>query len=120
VVEIAEHAVREEPSTDNLRALGAVLYRAGQHADAVTRLQDSFAMNPPDGSLNDWLFLAMAHHRLGHADEAKRWLAKVVTWCEVHRDSLVKRETWQRRLEIERLRREAQSLIEGQAPDKKP
>ena len=22
----------------------------------------------------DWVFLAMAHHRLGHHDEARRWL----------------------------------------------
>ena len=28
----------------------------------------------------DWLFLAMAHHRLGHAEEARSWLDRSVRW----------------------------------------
>ena len=27
----------------------------------------------------DWLFLAMSNHRLGHADQARRWLDKATT-----------------------------------------
>jgi hypothetical protein len=29
-----------------------------------------------------WFFLAMAHHRLGHADEARRWLDQGVHGIE--------------------------------------
>ncbi len=32
--------------------------------------------NGDDGLTEDWLFLALAHHQLGHADEARNWLAK--------------------------------------------
>jgi len=28
------------------------------------------------GTAADWLFLAMANRRLGHAEEAKKWLTK--------------------------------------------
>lgn len=32
--------------------------------------------------LNTWFFLAMAHHRLGHADLARRWLEKAIQGTE--------------------------------------
>jgi tetratricopeptide (TPR) repeat protein len=56
--------------------LGALLYRAGRFAETVARL-DAAEQLPEDGrtsSIYGWLFLAMAHHQLGHADEAKRRL----------------------------------------------
>jgi predicted Zn-dependent protease len=60
--------------------LGAALYRAGQFADAARQLTAADKMRKQGGSGHCWLFLAMAHHRLGNAAEAKKWLAKAVTW----------------------------------------
>ncbi|HEV3260898.1 MAG TPA: hypothetical protein VG013_28865, partial [Gemmataceae bacterium] len=34
------------------------------------------------GQVVNWLVLAMAHHRLGHADEARRWLDKADQWIK--------------------------------------
>ena len=47
-------------------------YRAGRFAQAVARL-DTPALRD-----NTWAraFLAMAHHRLGHADQAREWLTR--------------------------------------------
>src|SRR5262249_16093022 len=54
-----------------LNTLGAVCYRAGQDEEAVQRLLESMANNPQGSYPEDWLFLALAHQRLGQAPEAK-------------------------------------------------
>jgi hypothetical protein len=66
------------------------------------------------GALGQW---AMAHHRLGHPDEARRWFDKAVHWME--RAPFPKTErggdnpdySWNRRVAHEILRREAESLL---------
>jgi WD40 repeat protein len=45
--------------------LGAVLYRAGRYADAVKRLDEAVKLHGKGGTAGDWVFLALAHHRLG-------------------------------------------------------
>ncbi len=68
-----------------LITLGAALYRAGQFEAAVRQLELTRKRWPEDpykgagpggGPVLSWLVLAMAHHRLGHADQARRWLDK--------------------------------------------
>ena len=54
--------------------VGGLLFRAGRHEEAVRRLHETLKMEGREGSVTDWLFLAMAHQRLGHAAEARRWL----------------------------------------------
>ena len=70
-----------------LIARGAALYRAGQFEAAVTQLRlvlKTWPENPyahpgaDGGPIFTWLFLAMAHHRLGHAEDARLWLNKAV------------------------------------------
>ena len=74
LVSLAETAVAARPGDHAcLNTLGAVLYRAGRYADSVRRLEESMAASR-DGDPVDWLFLAMAHQRLGHADQARRRL----------------------------------------------
>jgi tetratricopeptide (TPR) repeat protein len=68
---IAEHPI-------HLLSLGEALYRAGRLEEAVQRL--TAARIGFDGT--GWLFLAMAHARLGHAAEARQWLAKARTHIE--------------------------------------
>jgi hypothetical protein len=91
-----------------ISALGGALYRARRFEDAIRRWEGFEAgISPLDGAdepLN-WPFLAMAHHRLGHRDQARRWL-----------DRLGKREAsadpnsfWEE-LEIRLLRSEAEAV----------
>ena len=61
-----------------LFVLGAALYRAGRIDEAIARLEMSEKSygkeSPPSPEL--WIYLAMAHHKKGNADEARRWLEK--------------------------------------------
>jgi serine/threonine protein kinase/Flp pilus assembly protein TadD len=79
VVQIAERAVRTEPVAHHLHALGLAHYRAGQFDEAIKQLQRS-AEGKWNGRVASWLVLAMAHQRLGHADEARRWFDLAVRW----------------------------------------
>jgi tetratricopeptide (TPR) repeat protein len=81
-VELAEHAVAVSPSEARpgyLNTLGAVLYRAGRHREAVVQLREAVRLNgsSPGGTAEDWIFLALAYHALGEVEEASRWLEKV-------------------------------------------
>ena len=49
---------------------GRVLYRAGHWQDAIDRLRQGIEANRKRGTFHDWVFLAMAHHRLGQHAEA--------------------------------------------------
>src|SRR5262249_43243289 len=76
LVKFAEKAVAVKP--DNpicLQTLGAALYRAGRYVDSIQRLTKAQAREEPALA---WLFLAMAHHRLGQAEQARMWLNKAV------------------------------------------
>ena len=74
-IRLAELAVNAEPGDgDVLNTLGAALYRAGRFAEAVRRLDEAIQKRRGVSKEDDWEFLAMAHHRLGHDDEARRWL----------------------------------------------
>ncbi len=59
---------------------GAVLYRAGKYDEAVRCFAMAAKMYRPRAW--DWCFLAMAHHRLGHASQAGRCLAKAAEWID--------------------------------------
>jgi tetratricopeptide (TPR) repeat protein len=60
-----------------VKTLGAALYRVGRYEEALEALRRAAALNaathgeptPPDVA-----FLAMTHHRLGHAPEARAGL----------------------------------------------
>ena len=76
-VRLAERAIAaltKEEAARAQRYLGAALYRAGRYAEAVPRLEENCHRGGRDGGPWDWAFLAMAHHRLGHASEARHWL----------------------------------------------
>ena len=64
---------------------GAVLYRAGRLEESIVQnivadrlLEDSDAV----ATARTRAFLAMAHHRLGHRDEAKKWFEKMSQQAE--------------------------------------
>ena len=93
-----------------LRSLGALLYRAGRAEEAIVRLNEALAAEKNRSVAQDWLFLALAHHRLGHTTEAKRALEKART----PQPNAEAPDLWDN-LEIEWLRREAEAVITGKA-----
>jgi tetratricopeptide (TPR) repeat protein len=99
---------------DYTNTLGAVLYRAGRYADAVKRLEEAIKVHGKGGTAGDWVFLALAHHRLGHAEEARRWLDKVVREQDRPPGPLKKsqpRQSWITRTQERLLRLEAEGLL---------
>jgi tetratricopeptide (TPR) repeat protein len=59
-----------------LSTRGAVLYRASRFEEAAKVLREAMRLDHGGGDFNDWLFLALSEHRLGHADAAKEGVAK--------------------------------------------
>src|SRR5262249_24807074 len=58
-----------------LNTLGAALYRAGRYYEAIRRVQEDIRVQ--GAPARDYAFLSMAHHRLGHREEALRWLDRL-------------------------------------------
>src|SRR5207302_11478125 len=95
---------------------GAVHYRVKQYDKAIARLNESVQRRGEGGIAEDWLFLAMAHHRLGDAEEAKKCLDKAVALIEAPpekpKDGAAPTPLlWYLKLEREALRREAEALL---------
>jgi hypothetical protein len=59
-----------------LHLRGALLYRAGRPEEAAAALRDPAPLHPLDGEYPNRVYLALAEHRLGHADAAKEAAAK--------------------------------------------
>jgi serine/threonine protein kinase/tetratricopeptide (TPR) repeat protein len=120
---LAGKAVADNPK--DYRALnhhGAVLYRASQYQEALKRLTEAEAVHLLEdkkrhASASNWLFLAMAHHRLGHAEEAKKWHDKAVQRIDQETQKKPDEPTvahplpWNQRLTLQLLRREAEELL---------
>jgi WD40 repeat protein/serine/threonine protein kinase len=120
LVRLAEQACAKSPQNwYYLDTLGAALYRAGRFEDAIRTLDEACAVHGKGGNSCNWFFLALAHHRLGHADDARRWLSTAVAWQErairnnLHDPRVSTPLPWDVRLTLELLRREAEELIPG-------
>jgi tetratricopeptide (TPR) repeat protein len=90
-----------------LNTLGAALYRAGRFDEAIRRLEEGIQIRGGGpGDPTDWSLLAMAHHRLGHRDLARRWLERMGDYQPSESPSRFTRE-----LEIRLLRSEAEAVV---------
>src|SRR5262249_38208417 len=108
----------------SLTEQGALHYRAGRFAEAVPLFEQSLrAEAKPGRAVVTWLWLALAQQRLGHTEEARRWLGKATAWLDQYGDGLPARaeeelglhlHNW---LEAHVLRAEAEALL-GAGPDK--
>jgi tetratricopeptide (TPR) repeat protein len=108
-VELARLAVKAVPTDASARrTLGAVLYRAGKHDEALTELTAAIKMNAKGGTWGDHLFLAMAQHKLGKTDEAMKSLAAAEKLLDSDPAWF-----WADKLERQLLRDEATKLIRG-------
>ena len=84
-VALAKRAVELAPTEGNCRnTLGAAYYRAGAWQKAIAELEESMRQRHGGDSF-DWFFLAMAHYRLDHKEEAWQWFHRAVLWSENHR-----------------------------------
>lgn len=103
----------------NERVLGAALYRAGRFDEAVRRLDESARLTTPVAW--DWLFLAMSNHRLGHAEEARRYIAKARGWIAAAESGRLEKSapnrtrtswhSWNERAEVRALLGEAEATL---------
>jgi tetratricopeptide (TPR) repeat protein len=119
VLKLAEAGVNRFPKAAWTRYdLGLVHYRAGRYEQAIERLNEAMGASPGwDASALPLPILAMAHHRLGHAEEARTWLKKA---HETPGDASLGippgqkfslRSNWWDRAEFEFLLREADALV---------
>jgi WD40 repeat protein/tetratricopeptide (TPR) repeat protein len=116
-VRLAEKALAASPqSGEYLGALGMALYRAGRYRESVQRLRQAIDVWGNSASPSSWHFLAMAHARLGHTDEARQWLARTEQWLESERRK-TRGTTWYHRVQQELWHAEARALLAG-APEK--
>jgi serine/threonine protein kinase/WD40 repeat protein/tetratricopeptide (TPR) repeat protein len=96
-------------------AIGAARFRAGQYQEAITILSQNEGLH----GAYDWLFLAMAHHRLGKEREAVSYLSSSVQWIKAYADDrdqgpvFSHQAAWARRSELKLLREEAAQLMFG-------
>ena len=91
------------------QGVGLAHYRAGNWKAAVAALDKSLELHPA-GDAYDWLFLAMAHWKLGHADEARRAYERAVQWLEKNSENLAKNQRTAD--DLRRFRAEAEVLLE--------
>jgi tetratricopeptide (TPR) repeat protein len=119
-LQLAERAAGPDPKGyDALTILGAAFYRTGRYDAALERLSQADRQPPVDDTYHGF-FLAMAHARLEHAAEARRCLERANQWL----DQALQRQpgdlsepplSWQQRLNLQLLRREAEALIRSPA-----
>ena len=102
----------------SLTEQGALAYRAGQFQAAAGFAEQSLqADSKPGRAVVNWLWMALANHRLGKPEEAHRWLGKAQKWLDQFSDGMpphaeeelgLHLHNW---LEAQVLRREAEALI---------
>jgi WD40 repeat protein/serine/threonine protein kinase/tetratricopeptide (TPR) repeat protein len=118
LVQLADRAAKMAPTNlGSVVAAGTARYRADQFEEALKRLNAAGTRIEDGWGSQVWFFLAMTHHRLGHAAEAKEWLTKATQWQEQKlRENNAKGHAtmrWSTRVEMQVLRREAEALILG-------
>jgi tetratricopeptide (TPR) repeat protein len=116
---LAEKELQGSREFWSLTEQGALAYRAGRFQEAAPLFEQSLRANPkPGAAVLNWLWLALAHQRLGKAEEAQRWLGKAQAWLDQYGDGMPARaeadgglhlHNW---LEAHVLRREAEALIQ--------
>jgi serine/threonine protein kinase/Tfp pilus assembly protein PilF len=124
IVKLAEWDAANHPNEwHTLHRLAEAYYRAGRFEAGVEVLQKAGQAHKNGGNSFNWFFLVMAHHRLGHADEAREWLTKATQWMDQAAASnmndpyVVTPLTLRYRMPLLVLRREAEALVTGPADD---
>jgi hypothetical protein len=118
VVPMADRAVATRGTAWHRHTLAVAHFRAGQYDKAVQQCQESMKADPRWANVLNGFVLAMAHQRLGHAEEARQWLDKSARWMTQASQARPKETpvdlpvpSWCDRLELQLLRREADALL---------
>jgi tetratricopeptide (TPR) repeat protein len=94
-----------------LNTLGVAEYRVGRNVEAIETLNRSLAAGSTSAGF-DLYFLAMAHHQLGHREEARGLYDQAVRWMGGQKTLSVSEKD-----EPAASRAEAQSVLAGRAED---
>ncbi len=109
-VALAKRAVELAPGTGNFwNTQGVAHYRAGDWKAARAALEKSMNLRA-GGDAFDFLFLAMAHRKLGNQDEARKCYDQAVRWLEENHKTL--KQDPQYAEELRRFRSEAEEVLE--------
>jgi serine/threonine protein kinase/predicted Zn-dependent protease len=120
LVALGHVAARWYPGSS--RMLAAAQCRAGAHEDAVRTYQEAAVHYRLRA--DDWLLLAIAHHHLGNAEEARRCLRTAIGWIEAAGDELLNDPAstrpswgdWPERICVTLLREEVETLLRTSHP----
>ena len=83
-VRLATQTTEAEPEAAAYwNTLGAAYSRAGDDANAITALERSVTLTG-GGTGFDFVFLTLAHSRLGQYEQANHWKAQTDLWMEQH------------------------------------
>src|SRR5262249_31776911 len=74
LVQWAEQVVAADRHSWSQHILALAYYRAGRFEEALAQANQSNAHQGWLGHYMNWPLLAIVHHRLGHAAEARKWL----------------------------------------------
>jgi serine/threonine protein kinase/WD40 repeat protein len=86
---VAQKAVDLAPEFALYRnTLGVVHYRVERYHEAILQLERSLRENEDETGAFDLYFLAMCHHRLGHAAQARECYDRAVRWTESRQGQL--------------------------------
>jgi tetratricopeptide (TPR) repeat protein len=96
----------------SLNTLGVVRYRVGRYPEAIATLERSLAAGHGQSDGFDLFFLALAHHRLGHRDQARGCFDRAVRWLSTQKN-LPEPQT----KELTRFRAEAEAVLAGPASE---
>lgn len=123
LVGLAQRALGEATPRNRslvLNTLGAALYRAGRPEEAVRQLLEAVDDRGKEGIAEDWLFLALVYHRLEQGKETQRWFRRAAEGLMKLQTAAVlpdkRRCTWQMRVELDLLLREAEALLRTKEP----
>ena len=123
VLACATKAIEARPDSDQfLNTLGAILYRAGRHDEAIERLTElDHRRETEDGAVQSspaysWYFLAMAHQKAGNAEQAREYLNKANQSTDEEFADKEKPPAWNRQATLELLRKEAEALLGTDEP----
>jgi tetratricopeptide (TPR) repeat protein len=116
-IELATATVENDPdNAQYLGGLGAILMRAGKYSEAKEKLVNALEAGESNNTFSSDIryFLAMTEHHLGNSDSAEDLLSKANESAD---KELADSPAWNRRMTLELLRREAESLIRSESTD---
>ena len=83
-VRLALQTTQARPETATYwNTLGAAYYCSGSQPEAIAALEKSVALTE-GGTGFDYIYLILAHARLGHFEQARAWKTKADLWIQQH------------------------------------